>query len=88
MCFKSKVKQPKTNPDSLRAPEPVMVEETKGVDFGDEDSEFDSNIGTEALKVDREKPSTGEGTQRTQASDTGASKASNKPRGSIRRALK
>lgn len=89
MCFSSKTKQPKTNPESLRAPEPVMAEEPKGVEFGDEGSEFEENIGTEGLKVDKTKTATGEGTQRSQASDTGAEKKSaTKPRGSIRRALK
>ncbi|WP_300733859.1 DUF5476 domain-containing protein [Pseudomonas sp.] len=86
MCFSSKPKVPKTNPEQLRAPEPVMAEEPKGVELGDEDSEFKENIGTEGLKVEKTK-TTGEGTQRSQASDTGA-KSATKPRGSIRRALK
>lgn len=89
MCFSSKTKQPKTNPESLRAPEPVMAKEPKGVEFGDEDSEFDENIGTEGLKVEKETKATGEGTQRSQASDTGGvKKSATKPRSSIRRALK
>lgn len=88
MCFSSKPKTPKTNPDTLRAPEPVMAEEPKGIEFGDEDSEFKENIGTEGLKVEK-KPVTGEGTQRSQVTDTGTtSKSTNKPRGSIRRAFK
>lgn len=84
MCFSSKPKVQKTDPDALRAPEPVMAEETKGVELGDTDSEFQENIGTEGLKIDK-KASTGEGTQSRVATDTGATKATKST--GIRKAL-
>lgn len=86
MCFSSKPKVPKTNTDQLRAPEPVMAEEPKGVEFGSEDSEFQENIGTEGLKIEKNATATGEGTQRKQVSDTGASKQTT-GRKNVRRAF-
>lgn len=88
MCFSSKPKVAKTNPDSLKAPEPVMAEEPKGVEFGQDDTELSENIGTEGLKVTKEEK-TGEGTQSAVAKDTGTtSKAKSRNSGSIRRAIR
>lgn len=87
MCFSSKPKVAKTNPEALRAPEPVMAEEPKGVELGDEDSTFEENIGTEGLKIEKKK-TTGEGTQSAVSTDTGmSSKPVGKSRSSIRRAI-
>lgn len=87
MCFSSKPKVAKTNPEALKAPEPVMAEEPKGIEFsGDDDSEFSENIGTEGLKVDRVK--SGEGSQTAVSTDTGISKKPvTKQRGAVRRAM-
>ncbi len=58
MCFKSKIKTPKQN-TNLPAPEPVVAEEPKGIDFGGEDSGSESAGGDEnstgkITKIDRE----------------------------------
>lgn len=89
MCFSSKPKVAKTNPEALRAPEPVMAEEPKGIEFGGDDSEFKENIGTEGLKVERKE--SGEGSQSAVSTDTGstslAKKTAPKQRGAVRRAM-
>lgn len=57
MCFKSKVKTPK--PQQPPAPEPVLAEDPKGVDFGGEDSGSESaaeegDTTGKITKIDRE----------------------------------
>lgn len=50
MCFKSKVKTPK--PQKPPAPEPVLMEDPKGVEFG---AEPDNEDGTDKItKIERE----------------------------------
>ncbi|WP_397381088.1 putative phage head protein [Pseudomonas sp.] len=50
MCFKSKVKTPK--PQQPGAPEPVLLEDPKGVEFG---AESDKEVGTDKLtQIERE----------------------------------
>ncbi|WP_416310237.1 putative phage head protein [Pseudomonas guariconensis] len=51
MCFKTKVKTPKVS-SNIPAPEPVLMEEPKGVEFGD-DPEKDSETG-KITEVERE----------------------------------
>ena len=86
MCFKSKVKTPKTNPDALKAPEPVLIEEPKGVDFGASEDDQSTDTGTDALKVKKD-PATdkGDGSSSATATDTGLAKSSGS---SVKRALK
>lgn len=74
MCFKSKVKTPKTNPDALKAPEPVLLEEPKGVEFGaDADSKGQTDEdGIDGLKVDKaDAKDKGDGSASAVAADTG-----------------
>ncbi|WYW04232.1 hypothetical protein Kallioja_00034 [Pseudomonas phage vB_PpuP-Kallioja] len=74
MCFKSKVKTPKTNPDAVKAPEPVLIEEPKGVDFGSTETEDDSEDGIEGLKVKKSDVGAkdkGDGSSDAVAADTG-----------------
>lgn len=54
MCFSSKVKTPK--PQKPPAPEPVLIEDPKGIDFGGEDSsaDGDDNSTGKITKIDRE----------------------------------
>lgn len=75
MCFKSKVKTPKTNPEALKAPEPVLLEEPKGVDFAADESEGTTENGTDGLKIDKAPvKDKGDGASTATAKDTGASK--------------
>lgn len=57
MCFKSKVKTPKVS-TALPAPEPVLQEEPKGIDFGGEDSgaenSSEEDTTEKVTKIDRE----------------------------------
>lgn len=57
MCFSSKVKTPKPN-TNVPAPEPVLEEEPKGIDFGGEDSgsegsDDDESSTKKITKIDR-----------------------------------
>lgn len=92
MCFSSKAKTPKVDPNAIQAPTPVLAEEPKGVEFGDGASD-DTTTGTETdgtkgLKVERDK---GDGTGAAVSKDTGiAKKPTLKKTGSsaVKRALK
>lgn len=58
MCFGSKVKTPKQNTNPP-APEPVVAEEPKGIDYGGEDSGSESAAGEDdttgkITKIERE----------------------------------
>lgn len=86
MCFKSKVKTPKTDPDSLKAPEPVLIEEPKGVDFGASEDDQSTETGTDSLKVKKDSTSDkGDGSTTATAKDTGMGKATSAP---VKRAMK
>lgn len=73
MCFKSKQKVPKTNPESLKAPEPVLAAEPKGVDFGAaEDDEKETKDGLDGLKIEKAASTDkGDGSSDATAADTG-----------------
>lgn len=87
MCFKSKVKTPKTNPDSLKAPEPVLIEEPKGVDFGASEDDQSTETGTDSLKVKKDSTSDkGDGSSTATAKDTGMGKTTTSA--PVKRALK
>jgi hypothetical protein len=93
MCFKSKQKVPKTNPEAIKAPTPVLIEEPKGVDFGaTEDDKSDDESGIDGLKVAKSDVSTsdkGDGTSDAVAADTGTGTIKKaKPTASIKKALK
>lgn len=94
MCFKSKVKTPKTNPDAVKAPEPVLNEEVKGVDFGAEpdDAKNADTEGLDGLKVKKSDVSDkGDGSSSASAEDTGFSSSTTKKvkaAPSIKKALK
>lgn len=49
MCFSSKPKTPKVN-TALPAPEPVAMEEPKGVEFGSEESGAENSGGEDSTK--------------------------------------
>lgn len=65
MCFSPKMKVPKPD-NKVPAPEPIPLEEPKGVDFGAEDSEAEGTDGenTDSTKnvarIDRDKEITTE----------------------------
>lgn len=63
MCFKSKVKTPKQDPNAIVAPAPVPLEEPKGVEFGSEVSKDDGGEadGRDRLKVEKEATDSGDG---------------------------
>lgn len=93
MCFSKKMKVPKPNTDQ-KAPEPVLLEAPKGVEFGDgaddnvdKDTEGSTGKGLSSLKVSKD---TGDGTQAgTVAKDTGITPTTKKPAASgIKRAMK
>ena len=86
MCFKSKVKTPKVDPDSLKAPEPVLIEEPKGVDFGASEDDQSTETGTDSLKVKKTTTDKGDGSSVATAKDTGTSKVSGSA--PVKRALK
>ena len=92
MCFKSKVKTPKTNPDAVKAPEPVLIEEPKGVDFGSSEENQSDDEGLDSLKVKKSDVSskdTGDGSSDAVAADTGTGTIKkSKPAASIKKALK
>ncbi len=87
MCFKSKVKTPKTDPDSLKAPEPVLIEEPKGVDFGASEDDQSTETGTDSLKVKKDSTTSdkGDGSTTATAKDTGMGKTISAP---VKRAMK
>ncbi|QJD54621.1 hypothetical protein PssvBMR1_gp28 [Pseudomonas phage MR1] len=88
MCFKSKVKTPKTNPDALKAPEPVLIDEPKGVDFGASEDDQSTETGVDGLTVKKsDSPSSdkGDGQSSATASDTGLKKTTSAP---VKRAIK
>lgn len=89
MCFSSKAKTPKTNPEAVKAPEPVLIEEPKGVDFGAGDDTQSDETGVDGLKVKKSDVATdkGDGSSNATAADTGTVKTV-KPAASIKRALK
>lgn len=88
MCFKSKVKTPKTNPDALKAPEPVLLEEPKGVDFGASEDDQSTETGTDSLKVKTTATDKGDGSSDAVSSDTGTGPVKKiKPAASIKRAM-
>lgn len=87
MCFKSKVKTPKTDPDALKAPEPVLLDEPKGVDFGASEDDQSTDTGVDAVTVDL--ADKGDGSSSATASDTGTSKAAKpKASSSVKRAIR
>lgn len=72
MCFKSKVKTPKVNTNPP-APEPVMLEDPKGIDFGGEESGSEqSDKDSKITKIDKDE--NGDGTAKPVATDKGYSK--------------
>lgn len=88
MCFKSKVKTPKTDPDALKAPEPVLLDEPKGVDYGDGETNTEET-GVDAVKVTKTDTDKGDGASAATASDTGSSSTPKVPKNSaVKRALK
>lgn len=91
MCFKSKVKTPKTDPDSLKAPEPVLIDEPKGVDFGasEDDQNTDSGVDGLTIKKDSKATDKGDGSSSATAADTGFNSSSKKaPVATVKRAIK
>lgn len=94
MCFSKKMKVPKPNTDQ-KAPEPVLLEAPKGIEFGDgaddnvdkSDDDTSSKKGLSSLKVSKD---TGDGTQSgTVAKDTGITPTKKKPAAAgIKRAMK
>ncbi|WYW04377.1 hypothetical protein Kurepalu2_00030 [Pseudomonas phage vB_PpuP-Kurepalu-2] len=90
MCFKSKVKTPKTNPDSLKAPEPVLIDEPKGVDFGASEDDQGTDTGVDGLTVKKSDVGAtdkGDGSSTATAKDTGFSTVK-KTSAPVKRALK
>lgn len=73
MCFSSKAKTPKTNPDAVKAPTPVLAEEPKGVDFGASEDDKSTESGVDGLKVKKSDVAkdTGDGSADAVAADTG-----------------
>jgi hypothetical protein len=91
VCFKSKVKTPKTDPNALKAPDPVLIDEPKGVDYGASEDDQSTETGTESLKVDRTVSDKGDGGSFATATDTGTGpvkKAPAKSNSAVKRALK
>jgi hypothetical protein len=90
MCFSSKVKTPKTDPNSLKAPEPVLIEEPKGVDFGASASDQSTATGVEATIVEKDPATTdkGDGSSSATATDTGTVTTTKKVKSpSVKRAI-
>lgn len=88
MCFSSKAKQPKVDPQSIAAPAPVNEEAPKGVEFGDDSSDdSETKDGIKDLKIKKEEQ--GDGTPAALvAKDTGISTKKKSPNASVKRALK
>lgn len=88
MCFKSKVKTPKTDPDSLKAPEPVLIEEPKGVDFGATEGDQTDTSGVDSVKIEKTATDKGDGSNSATSTDTGSTTTKKlKPSASIKRAM-
>lgn len=87
MCFKSKVKTPKQDPNAIIAPAPVPLEEPKGVEFGaDADADSAPKDGVDGLTVTKDTKDTGDGsTTATVKAPASVVKKSGNP--SIKRAL-
>jgi hypothetical protein len=93
MCFKSKApKTPKTDPEAIKAPTPVLIEEPKGVDFGSSEENQSDDEGLDGLKVKKTDVATtdkGDGSSDAVAADTGTGTIKKaKPTASIKKALK
>ncbi|AUV61740.1 hypothetical protein HOS76_gp46 [Pseudomonas phage Henninger] len=89
MCFKSKVKTPKTDPDALKAPEPVLIDEPKGVDFGASEDDQSTDSGVDGLTVKKSDVSDkGDGSSSATATDTGYSSTKKTPTATVKRAIK
>lgn len=75
MCFSSKVKTPKVS-NKLPAPEPVMLEDPKGIDYGGEESGAEGESSEDNTKniarIDLDKDR-GDGTSSATALDKGMS---------------
>ena len=88
MCFSKKMKIPKPNTD-VKAPEPVQLAPPTGVEMGDgaddsTDKDATSSKGRGSLTVKK----SGDGTQSSTASDTGATSTVKKPAAAgIKRAM-
>lgn len=85
MCFASKTKIPKPQPQQLQAPEPKLLEPPAGVEVGDgavdlDDKPENASKGIGSLTISKPK---GDGSQKVVSTDTGASKSP-----AIKRALK
>lgn len=76
MCFKSKVKVPKPN-TNIPAPEPVPLEDPKGVEFGTsyEDGEKTKDSGVRVELEDDPESDKGDGSTTATATDKGVSTA-------------
>lgn len=92
MCFMSKVKTPKTDPEAVKAPTPVLLDEVKGVDFGaGTDVQASDPTGIDVLKVrksDVTASDKGDGSSTATAADTGVSTVKPKSAPVIKKALK
>lgn len=89
MCFSKKMKVPKPNMEQ-KAPDPVLVEPPKGIEFGDgpddsTDGDAVSSKGRDSVTI---KPKTGEGSQSATSVNTGAVKKTTTAGSAIRRAAK
>ena len=76
MCFKSKIKTPKVS-TALPAPEPVMLEDPKGIDYGGEESgsEGSDDESTDNIaRIEKDDKDSGDGTSSATALDKGTSK--------------
>ncbi|WP_143516437.1 putative phage head protein [Pseudomonas sp. B14(2017)] len=58
MCFSSKVKTPKVSSD-IPAPEPVLLETPKGVEYGDGSASGDENDTDNPARVDLDDTTSG-----------------------------
>lgn len=78
MCFSSKVKTPKVS-TALPAPEPVLLEDPKGIDYGGEESGAegtgDESSTKNIARIDKDDEDTGDGTSTPTALDKGTSTA-------------
>lgn len=87
MCFGSKMKVPKPQPQQLQAPEPQLLEPPKGVEVGDGPADSDNapdtpSKGIGSLTITPK----GDGSTKAVAKDTGATSTTKSP--AIKRALK
>ncbi len=82
MCFKPKIKTPKVDPNKIPAPEPIPLEEPKGIDFGAEDED---NSTDNKARIEREGTSTEVGSALSTAK--APSKSTTVTTSSVRKAL-